>query len=368
MKTRAKKKPNTNTNVKTQTGGGLKGKGYKIALGIVIALIILVIAAVAGFFVLRAAGKSSLKKNIANAAPVLAADTETGFEEEGVVYHNGQKYRYNEELTTILCIGVDSREDTLKKNETLGNSGQADAIFLLVIDEANQKMSVIAIPRDTMTRIDVYDLSGQYYNTVEAQLALQYAYGDGAMLSCEMMEKAVSNLMYQLPIHACAAINMNAIGVVNDAVGGVTLTALEDLEEDYGSMYKEGETVTLMGDEARLYVQARNENEDYSAVKRLARQKQYLLAFMGQAIQAMKSDITLPLTIYGELSEYMVTDVTAGEITYLATAALNCSFSEDSFYIVAGEQEKGEVYEEYHVDEDALYEMILDIFYIPEED
>lgn len=346
----------------------IKDRGYKIILGVIVALIVLIVVAVCAFLILRLVGKSSLRRETVSAAPMLVTDTETGFEEEGVIYHNGQKYRYNEQITTILCIGVDSREETLEKSEALGNSGQADAIFLLVVDEANQRMSVIAIPRDTMTRIDVYDLSGQYYNTVEAQIALQYAYGDGAMLSCEMMEKAVSNLMYQLPIHACVAVNMNAIGVVNDAVGGVTLTVLEDLEEDYGSMHKKGETVTLMGEEARLYVQARNENEDYSAVNRLARQKQYLLAFMNQTISAIKSDLTLPLTLYGELSEYMVTDVTASEVTYLATAALDCSFSEEDFYIAAGEQKKGGVYEEYHVDESALYEMILEVFYIPEEE
>lgn len=346
----------------------IKGRAYRILIGTGIALAALLITAAAAFLILRAVGKSSLKANTVSAAPVLAADTETGYEEEGVVYYNGQKYRYNEELTTMLFIGVDSREDTLEESETLGNGGQADAIFLLVVDEANQRMSVIAIPRDTMTRIDVYDLSGQYYNTVEAQLALQYAYGDGALLSCEMMEKAVSNLMYQLPIHACVAVNMNAIGVANDAVGGVTLTALEDLEEDYGSMYKKGETVTLMGDEARLYVQARNEDEDYSAVNRLARQKQYLLAFIGQAVSAVKSDLTLPLTLYNELSEYMVTDLSASEITYLATVAINCSFSEEDFHIIAGEQKKGNIYEEYCVDEDALYEMLLEVFYLPDEE
>lgn len=350
--------------IKKRTGFDKK----KILLGAGIALLVLIAGGFTSFFVVKAVGKSSLKDKAVSAAPSLVTDTEVGAGEEGIVYHDGQKYRFNEDLYTVLCIGVDTREETLSDGGEIGSGGQADAIFLLVVDDANKKMSVIAIPRDTMTEIDVYDLFGQYYNTVEAQIALQYAYGDGGMLSCEMMEKAVSNLLYQLPVNASVAINMNAIGVINDAVGGVTLTALEDLDEDYGSLHKKGQEITLMGEEARLYVQGRNEDEDFSAINRLARQKQYLLAFVNQMIQATKNNLTLPVSVYNSITDYMITDVTISEVTYLATVAINCSFSEEDFHMIAGEQAKGAVYEEYQVDDEALYDMVLEVFYIPAED
>ncbi len=61
------------------------------------------------------------------------------------------------------------------------------------------------------------------------------------------------------------------------------------------------------------------------------------------------------------------------QITYLAAKALDCEFSEDSLYILPGkrrvavEERAGGGAEDYWVDEDALFEMMLDIFYMPEE-
>lgn len=334
---------------------------------VVIGIFVLIVAAFAAFLAVKAAGKNSLKNRAVSASPLTSSamlDTETGGDGEGLISRNGVKYRFNENLYTILCMGVDVKGTTITDKAELGEGSQSDANFLLVLDSENKKISVLAIPRDTITEIDICDMFGQYFNTTETQLALQYAYGDGGAGSCQSMEKAVSNLLYNLPINAYVSIDMNAIPVVNDAVGGVTVTALEDINKG-GLSVKKGQTVTLQGKQARVYVQDRDTGTDYSAYSRLMRQKQYLTAFMKQAINATKEDITLPLSLYNSITEYMITDITASEITYLATVAMGCSFSEDNFYVVPGEQQKGYIYEEYHVDEDALYDLMLEIFYIP---
>lgn len=336
---------------------------------VTIGIFVLIVLAFTAFLAIKAAGKNSLKNRAVTASPLTSSamlDTETGGDGEGLISRNGVKYRFNENLYTILCMGIDAKGTTITEKAELGEGSQSDANFLLVLDSENKKISVLAIPRDTMTDIDICDVFGQYYDTVETQLALQYAYGDGGTGSCQAMEKAVSNLLYNLPIHAYVSIDMNAIPVVNDAVGGVTVTVLEDINSGGYSM-KKGETVTLKGKQARVYVQERDTNVDYSAHSRLMRQKQYLTAFMKQAMSKTKEDITLPLTIYNSLTEYMITDITASEITYLATVAMGCSFSEDNFYVIPGEQQKGNYYEEYHVDEDALYDLMLEIFYTPVE-
>lgn len=320
------------------------------------------------FFGLRAAGRSSLRNRAVTGSPILsenAADTETGGENEGIICRNGVKYRYNENLYTILCMGIDVRMLTLVQKAETGQGTQSDANFLLVIDNENKKISIVAIPRDTMTDIDLYD-DGKCYDTVNAQLALQYAYGDGGTLSCTAMQKAVSRLFYNIPIHAYVAIDMNVIPVVNDAVGGVTVEVLENIVNDGNPMMK-GQTVTLMGEQATVYVQSRDTGVDFSAQSRLMRQKQYLTAFTEQAMRAVKEDITLPVSVYNAIQPYMITDITSSELTYLATSAVGCDFSEDNFYVVPGEQEKGNFYEEYHVDEDALTDLILDVFYITAE-
>ena len=345
-----------------------RGRKRRILLCVLIAIFVVVVAAFTGFLVVKAMGRASLVKKAEIHVPSLISDVslETGAEEEGVVYRNGKKYRYNQSLITVLCMGIDSREENLEAGE-MGSGGQSDANFLLVIDEANHRLSVIAIPRDTMTDIDLYDMHGQYFDTVPAQLALQYAYGDGGELSCELMEKAVSNLMYGLPIHAYVSINMNAIQVLNDAVGGLTVEALEDISKP-GLSVKKGKSVTLTGEQARTYVRTRNTEENYSAVSRLQRQKQYLLAFISKAFSAVREDLTLPLSMFHMITDYMVTDISASEVTYLATAAIGCSFTGDSFYTLPGEQRLGDYYEEFYMDEDALYDLILEVFYIEETD
>nr|WP_330369769.1 LCP family protein [Butyrivibrio sp. FCS014] len=79
----------------------------------------------------------------------------------------------------------------------------------------------MVLNRNSMTDVDIYDEYGRYQNTVVAQIATQHGFGNGMEESCNYQVKAVSNMFYQLPIHGYAAINMSAIPIINDEVGGV---------------------------------------------------------------------------------------------------------------------------------------------------
>ena len=47
----------------------------------------------------------------------------------------------------------------------------------------------------------------------------------------------------------------------------------------------------------------------------------------------------------------------------LADEVFACEFDPSRMYTLPGEVTMGEEYEEYNLDEDALYQMIIDIFY-----
>ena len=47
----------------------------------------------------------------------------------------------------------------------------------------------------------IYGIDGDYMATETAQIATQYAYGDGEKRSCQLTREAVSNLLYDIPIH-----------------------------------------------------------------------------------------------------------------------------------------------------------------------
>ena len=189
------------------------------------------------FMVLKSVGRNSLKRH---AGEVVNAELTAGLNdeteeieetlelEEGQILVEGEVYEYNEDIMTFLCLGVDSRSG-IAKEKTPGKAGQADALLLVVVNPRKEKIDVIAVNRDTMTEIEIYDTAGMYLEKQKAQITLQYAYGDGREKSCQLMEQRVSELFYGIPIHGYGALDMQSIATLNDAVGGVEVTVLEDM-------------------------------------------------------------------------------------------------------------------------------------------
>lgn len=343
----------------------MKNRKWIKIVGVI--LLILCLLVVTGVFFAKGMvnrGASNLQENAVSQGEMISEEPATQEEvEEGVIYYGGEKYRYNEEIYTVLFMGIDSYKG-LGAEHTEEYGDQSDTNILFVINLKEKSIQLISISRDTMTDVEVYTADGEYFNTVKSQLALQYAYGDGKEKSCELMVKAVSNLMYGLPIHGYCAMSLHGIAVANDAVGGVKIVALEDIDEG-GFRMKKGTEKLLKGKEARYYVMDRNKEVFASNSLRMQRQKQYLNAFADQLKEKMQKDITVPVKLYQALDDYMITDISLDEMSYLATLALECEFDTENILTVAGKVEKkeGEKYEEYYVDEEALYQLILDVFY-----
>lgn len=348
-----------------ETGNTRKklSKKQRVAFVACSAIVFLLVVLIGGFQVLKAVGKSNLKKASESERPELVSDGLSDDEiNQGIVYYNGEKYRYNSDIITILCVGVDSRETV--EEAKMGQAGQADSIFLMVLDEKNKKMSLISIPRDTMTDISLYDVFGNYFTTQREHIALQYAVGDGKKISGKAMVSSVSKLMYKLPIHAYAAISLHAIGIVNDQVGGVTVEIPDD-DEDYiaQSGYKAGQKVTLMGDKAIEFVRSRNRKKFATNNVRMSRQRQYMVKFVDALKSKTKSDLTFPVKIYQEASPYLNTDISVDKVSYLASLITGFSFDSENMYTIEGEVRQGEIYEEFIVDDKQLYELVLSVFY-----
>ena len=78
----------------------------------------------------------------------------------------------------------------------------------------------------------------------------------------------------------------------------------------------------------------------------------------------MQEDYTVPGELYQGLSAQMVTDLNLDKAVYLATEALDMEFKEENLITLQGKAAKGNVYDEFYADDDALYELILDTFYV----
>lgn len=294
-----------------------------------------------------------------------AVSTEVEKWQEGDVSYNGRKYRYNTSIKTYLFMGID-KAGIVEEAEDGISGGQSDAMFLLVEDPKAQRLSVIAINRNTMTAVDVYDREGNYVGQYNLQICLQHGYGDGMKTSCLRAVDAVSKLFYNLPISGYLSLKMEGVSALNDAVGGVTVEVMDDIENAaLGVSLKQGETVTLDGSEAYVYLRSRELEEFGSASRRLERQQQYLLSFLPQMKQVMVNGESAVLEIYDAVADYVVTNI---DFVDLAEEAENYTFDASCIYSVPGELIMGTQFEEYYVDDEALYEMILEIFYEPVEE
>lgn len=358
----------------------MRRKKSKRIIKILICLLMITCIFAASFGIIRAVGKYSLHNRTKTEVPKLAnlekTEQPTQQEEEkwqeGWIKYKDRIYAYNQDILTFLFMGIDKNNE-VREAQGGTNGGQADALFLLVLNPDDKTIRVIGINRNTMTDIELYNENGDYMTTVTAQIAVQHGFGNGVEESCEYQVKAVRNLLYNLPIHGYCAINMDAVITLTDLIGGIEVTAPEDVKSTLsntgGNAYviREGERKLLDGEMAYSYVRYRDIDAAGSADMRLKRQQQFLEEFIKKMKAATLKDISMPVKFYSAVTTHMVTDVTADEIAYLASVAVNYQFDKQKIYSLKGETVMGEQFEEYYVDEDALYEMILEIFYQPVE-
>ena len=338
-----------------------KKKGPLIAVLIIFGILVLLLAtAVGAYFYLNKKGEAQLKKNQSIAS--ITAPEEASSEDDGkTIVYNGAKYKYNEDNINILFMGVDrDMQDTGEK--VIGENGQADVLIWAALDSKTGHLSLINISRDAMVDVNKYNVEDKYLGTDKMQLCLAYSYGDGKEKSCENTLQSVSRLMYGMPVNAYVAIDYSAIAPLNDAIGGVTVNVLEDLTQS-DSALKAGETVTLHGEQAQTYVRSRNTEVLDSNNQRMERQKQYIDAFLQQAISQTRKNLTLPVTLYNDVSDYMVTNISASEVTHLATLMIQNGVSGGDILTVPGEVTQGDVYAEFNPDDKELYKLILSVFY-----
>lgn len=345
---------------------------WLLALVVLAAVLVIIVA------VLRAVGAKNLKKGATSVRPVFeeenteasgdTAQTDATEEEdeviweEGWVRHNGKIYEYNENILTFLVLGIDKNEEVSESKDEV-SGGQSDGLFLVVANPDEKDIKIIAINRDTMTDVVMYGYGDDPIpKTILAQITVQHGFGDGKEKSCELTVDAVSKLFYSLPIHGYMSINMAGIPILNDAVGGVDVTILEDLPKVHKEWIK-GTEVHLQGMDSYWYTKYRDHTVFDTARGRLARQKQYLTAFIQKAVAETKKDITFPIGLYKKLSKYMVTDITTDEVTYLVGELLDYHFDGDAIYTMEGETRMGEKHEEFYPDKEALKNLIIEIFY-----
>ena len=294
-----------------------------------------------------------------------ASSVEAGAPVDGreITYYNGTAYAKKENLETVLLLGVDKFEG--ETPEGYINNQQADFLLLLVMDKQHETCTPIQLNRDTMTQIQILGVTGEPAGTFTGQLALAHTYGSGEEDSCENTVLAVENLLYGVGIDHYVSLTMDGVALLNDLVGGVTVEVLDDFSGIDDSLVQ-GETVTLQGQQALTYVRSRGGMEDSSNLRRMERQRRYLSALQQQLKAAVQQEDGFTLDALLQLNEYMVSDCTVNQLSDLGDSL--AAYQVSDILTTPGDAQEGEEFMEFTVDEAALQQLVMDVFYEPVEE
>lgn len=278
------------------------------------------------------------------------------------ITYNGKEYQYNSLITNILYAGVDST-GKMEASVQYGDQARADSIALVALDKKNQKMTVMAISRDTMTDIHRYTLDGKDRGAGESHLGFAYTYGDGGEASCENLVRAVSDLFGGIPIQEYVVTNQTSMPYLNDLVGDVTVTVPnDDLAQRYPKMVT-GAIVTIDDENVTDYLHYRNTEQDFSNDGRIQRQESYITAYIPKAKQQLQQDLNGTWEKLQEMEDYLQTSITKNKYLDLASLMEQIDFSENDYYRLEGEDRAGEMHDEFYPDMQILQEKIIELFY-----
>ncbi len=267
---------------------------------------------------------------------------------------DGKDYVLDDTLEAILVMGIDSLAEP---DGSRGDSTQADFFALIILDKMNKSFRILHINRDTMTEIPRITGSGEQYDSFTGQLALAHTYGTSDEMRCRNTVTAVENLLYSIQIAHYFSLTMDAIPLIADSVGGVTVT----LENDFpvlGETFVKGATVTLTGEDALTFVRYRNNDATGSNLERMERQRLFIDALFTDYAEISADDT---LETVKKITDYFVSDCTVSQISNLVDRLR--TYADGGVDDLPGMATLGREYVEYYVDEEALQRLVVDCFY-----
>ncbi len=271
---------------------------------------------------------------------------------------DGVDYYPRQDVTVLMLMGIDERGE-VKASDSYNNTGEADMVALALFDEVEETYSVLVLNRDTMMDLHVLGIGGKPAGTIYGQLALAHTYGTGLEDSCELTVRTVSDFLSGVNVDYYISMNMDAIAILNDAVGGVTVNVQDDFSM-VDSSIPMGE-FTLKGEQALTYVQTRKDVGSQMNISRMERHKEYMQNFVTAFNTKVKEDDSFVLDVYSDVEPYIVTDCSIKSLSSMfsryADYELKDIITPEGENVLTGD------YMEFYVDEEALDKLILDWFY-----
>ncbi|MFF0593087.1 LCP family protein [Streptomyces antibioticus] len=209
------------------------------------------------------------------------------------------------EAVNILVLGSDSRSGAANKALGGGDSGGArsDTAMVVHIDAGRTGATVVSIPRDTLVTRPSCPLSSGGSTAVAYGAMFNTAYAVGGPV-CAV--KTVESLTGVRMDHYIEVDFAGFAGLV-DALGGVTVTTEEDIDDDDSHLHLAAGTHHLDGEQALALARTRHGIGDGSDLGRIGLQQHLVKALLAQI--SSTDLLTSPAKLYG------VADAVTGSLT-----------------------------------------------------
>ncbi|MEU1514064.1 LCP family protein [Streptomyces sp. NPDC005811] len=209
------------------------------------------------------------------------------------------------EAINILVLGSDSRSG--EENQELGggdsSGARSDTAMVVHIDAGRTSATVVSIPRDTLVTRPSCPLSSGGTSAVAYGVMFNSAYSLGGPVCAVKTVESITNVRMDHYIE----VDFSGFAKLVNALGGVTVTTDEDIDDDDSHLHLAAGTHHLNGKQALALARTRHGIGDGSDLGRIGLQQKLVKALLEQI--ASTNLLTSPTELYG------VADAITGSLT-----------------------------------------------------
>ncbi|MDC2947251.1 LCP family protein [Streptomyces heilongjiangensis] len=217
----------------------------------------------------------------------------------------------------ILVLGSDSRSG--KENAELGGGGEtsgarSDTAMVVHIDEGRTAATVVSIPRDTLVTRPSCPLESGGSTAVAYNVMFNSAYAVGGPVCAVKTVESLTDVRMDHYIE----IDFAGFAELVDALGGVTVTTDEDIDDEDSHLKLTAGTHHLDGEQALALARTRHGIGDGSDLGRIGLQQKLVKALLDQI--AATSLLTDPAELYraaDAVTGSLTTDTGLGSLSEL---------------------------------------------------
>ncbi|MEU6535033.1 LCP family protein [Streptomyces sp. NPDC047000] len=218
----------------------------------------------------------------------------------------------------ILVLGSDSRSG--KANQALGggdsSGARSDTAMVVHIDAGRTRATVVSIPRDTLVTRPSCPLASGGSTAVAYGAMFNSAYSVGGPVCAVKTAESVTGVRMDHYIE----IDFSGFAKLVDALGGVTVTTDEDIDDDDSHLHLKAGTHHLNGKQALALARTRHGIGDGSDLGRIGLQQNLVKALLERiSTQNLLTDPAKLYEVADAVTDSLTTDTGLDSLTELMT-------------------------------------------------